>query len=180
MKKKDDPSISPVAEGAGVHLFKELASFRLNMLASHWSRLAAESNQREFELDPREWRILGMLGSYAPMSLQGLAREVNIDKSLASRAVSLMTERGLLQRESDETDGRGIQLSLTAKGKRLYRKVFPTAVQRNEDLLAVLSSEEREVFDRALDRLTAHACETLARAREQQHKKKRKPTSSPD
>ncbi len=176
MKKKDDPSISQVVEDEGVHLFKELASFRLNMLASHWSRLAAESNQQDFELDPREWRILGMLGSYAPMSLQGLAREVNIDKSLASRAVSLMTERGLLQRESDETDGRGIQLSLTAKGKRLYRKVFPTAVQRNEDLLAVLSPEEREVFDRALDRLTAHACETLARAREKQHKKKRKPT----
>ena len=155
--------------------FKELVSFRLNMLASHWSRLAAESNQRDFELDPREWRILGMLGAYAPMSLQGLAREVNIDKSLASKAVSLMTERGLLQRGSDESDGRGVQLSLTPKGKQLYRKVFPKAVKRNEELLSVLNKEERAVFDRALDLLTMHAHEALERDRATASKRKRKP-----
>lgn len=147
------------------HHFKELVSFRLNMLASHWSRLAAETLQRDFDLDPREWRILGMLGAYAPMSLQGLAREVNIDKSLASRAVSLMIDRGLLQRDSDESDGRGVQLSLTPQGKKLYRRVFPKAVQRNEELLSVLNAEERAVFDRALNLLTDHARQTLAKER---------------
>ncbi|OZI34726.1 MarR family transcriptional regulator [Bordetella genomosp. 10] len=146
--------------------FKELISFRLNILASTWSRLAAETNQREFGLDPREWRIVGMLGAYAPMSLQGLAREVNLDKSQASRTVSDMIERGLLQRDSDESDGRSVQLSLTAQGKALYRKVFPRAVRRNEELLSVLSDEERAVLDRALDVLTAHAQKTLAKSRE--------------
>ncbi|ANN77826.1 MarR family transcriptional regulator [Bordetella flabilis] len=146
--------------------FKELISFRLNMLASTWSRLAAESNQRDFGLDPREWRIVGMLGTHAPMSLQGLAREVNLDKSQASRTVSDMIERGLLQRESDESDGRGVQLSLTSQGKALYRKVFPRAVRRNEELLSVLSEEERAVLDRALDVLTTHAQKTLAKSRE--------------
>jgi DNA-binding MarR family transcriptional regulator len=146
--------------------FKELISFRLNILASTWSRLAAESNQREFGLDPREWRIVGMLGTHAPMSLQGLAREVNLDKSQASRTVSDMIERGLLQRESDESDGRGVQLSLTPQGRTLYRKVFPRAVRRNEELLSVLSDEERAVLDRALDVLTTHAQKTLAKSRE--------------
>lgn len=165
----DEPTQPPAAQH-----FKELASFRLNMLASHWSRLAAESNQRDFDLDPREWRILGLLGAGAPMSLQGLAREVNIDKSLASRAVSLMTDRGLLQRGSDELDGRGVQLSLTTKGKQLYRKVFPKAVKRNEELLSVLSAEERKVFDHALNVLTEHACTALARQRADSTPKKRK------
>lgn len=146
--------------------FKELISFRLNMLASTWSRLAAETNQRDFGLDPREWRIVGMLGTHAPMSLQGLAREVNLDKSQASRTVSEMIERGLLQRESDESDGRGVQLSLTAQGRALYRKVFPRAVKRNEELLSVLSEEERAVLDRALDVLTSHAQKTLAKSRQ--------------
>ena len=173
---KSDPKPSEAdQEFPTARNFKELVSFRLNMLASHWSRLAAESNQRDFELDPREWRILGMLGTNAPMSLQGLAREVNIDKSLASRAVSLMIDRGLLQRGSDEFDGRGVQLSLTTKGKQLYRKVFPKAVKRNEELLSVLGSEERAVFDRALDLLTAHAHEALARERANGAKRRRKP-----
>jgi len=107
-----------------------------------------------------------MLGTHAPMSLQGLAREVNLDKSQASRTVSEMIERGLLQRESDESDGRGVQLSLTAQGRALYRKVFPRAVKRNEELLSVLSEEERAVLDRALDVLTSHAQKTLAKSRQ--------------
>jgi DNA-binding MarR family transcriptional regulator len=155
----------PADAGMPARKFKELVSFRLNMLASTWSRLAAENNQRDFDLDPREWRIVGMLGSYAPMSLQGLAREVNLDKSQASRTVSDLIERGLLQRDSDETDGRGVQLRLTTQGRALYRKVFPRAVKRNEELLSVLTEEERAVLDRALNLLTTHAQGTLAQAR---------------
>ena len=76
-----------------------------------------------------------------------------------------MIERGLLQRDSHETDGRGVQLSLTPQGKALYRKVFPRAVKRNEELLSVLTAQERAVLDRVLDRLTAHAHKTLAQSR---------------
>lgn len=156
------PATTPVARH-----FKELVSYRLNMLASTWSRLAAESNERDFALDPREWRILGMLGAYAPMSLQGLAREVNVDKSQASRSVSALIERGLLQRDSDASDGRGVQLSLTRQGLQVYRKVFPRAVKRNEELLSVLSDDERAVLDRALGLLTEHAHLTLEKSRAQ-------------
>ena len=72
---------------------------------------------------------------------------------------------GLLQRGSDQTDGRGIQLRLTSQGKALYRRVFPRAVKRNEELLSVLNDAERAVLDRALDLLTEHAQTTLAQAR---------------
>ncbi|ARP94904.1 MarR family winged helix-turn-helix transcriptional regulator [Bordetella genomosp. 13] len=167
MPSSVSPATDPASPGKPeARHFKELVSFRMNMLASTWSRLAAESNERDFQLDAREWRIIGMLGTQAPMSLQGLAREVNVDKSQASRSVSALIERGLLQRDSDATDGRGVQLSLTRQGLQLYRKVFPKAVKRNEELLSVLSAEERAVFDRALDLLTAHAQATLARSRE--------------
>ena len=161
----DTSSIADAAAPQGARHFKELVSFRLNMLANTWSRLAAEANERDFSLDPREWRIVGMLGAYAPMSLQGLAREVNVDKSQASRTVSGLIERGLLQRESDASDGRGVQLSLTRAGMQVYRKVFPRAVKRNQELLSVLSDAERAVLDRALDLLTDHAHATLAKAR---------------
>jgi len=160
------PACEPSGKPVGARHFKELVSFRLNMLASTWSRLAEESNERDFALDPREWRILGMLGAYAPMSLQGLAREVNVDKSQASRSVSALIERDLLKRDSDVSDGRGVQLSLTPKGRQLYRKVFPKAVRRNEDLLAVLAPEERAVLERVLDVLIGHAQDTLGKSRQ--------------
>ncbi|MEH3086908.1 MAG: MarR family transcriptional regulator [Xylophilus ampelinus] len=170
------PPAGPGPAPAARH-FKELVSFRLNMLASAWSRLAAESNARDFGLDPREWRILGMLGASAPMSLQGLAREINVDKSQASRAVSALAGRGLLHRGADESDGRGVQLSLTREGRALYRKVFPRAARRNEELLSVLDAQERAVLESALDRLTAHAHATLARARAQAERKAARKTA---
>jgi DNA-binding MarR family transcriptional regulator len=149
---------------------KELFSFRLNVLAHLSSKIAALVNDQEFGLDSREWRIIGLLGAFSPFSLQTLAREVNVDKSQASRIVSGLIERGLLQRGADENDGRGVQLSLTTQGKTLYRKVFPKAVKRNEAVLSVLSPNDRECLERALTLLTARAGELLADARQKNRK----------
>lgn len=145
---------------------KELFSFRLNVLAHRSSKIAALVNEQEFELDSREWRIIGLLGAFSPLSLQALAREVDVDKSQASRIVSGLIQRELLNRETDENDGRGVQLSLTAQGKTVYRKVFPKAIQRNESLLSVLSKEDRQSLERILTQLTERAGEMLEQARE--------------
>ena len=150
---------------------KELFSFRLNMLAYMSSKIAALINEREFELDSREWRIIGLLGAFSPFSLQALAREVNVDKSQASRIVSSLIQRGILQRGADETDGRGVQLSLSPAGRAIYRKVFPKAVKRNEALLSVLSDEDRMCLERILTQLTDRAGVLLDEARLKTSKK---------
>jgi DNA-binding MarR family transcriptional regulator len=150
---------------------KELFSFRLNVLAHMSSKIAALVNEREFELDSREWRIIGLLGAFSPFSLQALAREVNVDKSQASRIVSSLIQRGLLLRGADENDGRGVQLSLTPQGKTLYRKIFPKAVKRNEALLSVLSEDDRQCLERILEQLTDRAGELLGEARLKARKK---------
>jgi len=150
---------------------KELFSFRLNVLAHISSKIAALVNEQEFDIDSREWRMIGLLGAFSPFSLQALAREVNVDKSQASRIVSSLIQRGLLQRGADENDGRGIQLSLSAQGKAIYRKVFPKAVKRNEALLAVLSEEDRQCLERIMTQLTDRAGELLLDARQKGGKK---------
>jgi DNA-binding MarR family transcriptional regulator len=150
---------------------KELFSFRLNMLAHMSSKIAALINEREFELDSREWRIIGLLGAFSPFSLQALAREVNVDKSQASRIVAGLIQRGILQRGADETDGRGVQLSLSPAGRVIYRKVFPKAVKRNEALLSVLSDEDRMCLERILTQLTDRAGVLLDEARLKTSKK---------
>ncbi len=136
---------------------KELFSYRLNRLAFVSSRMAAKTNESLYELGSRDWRIIGLLGAFAPLSLNALAHEANIDKSQASRSVGELIERGYVKRGADELDGRGVKLDLTPSGRALYRKVFPRAVERNEKMLSVLTEEEREVLERAIDKLTVHA-----------------------
>jgi DNA-binding MarR family transcriptional regulator len=135
---------------------KALFSYRLNRLAFVSSRLAAAVNESRYEMGPRDWRIIALLAAEAPMSLNTLARESNIDKGQASRTVADLIERKLIKRSADEQDGRGISLDLTAAGRNLYKKVFPAAVERNESLLSILSANERRVLESALDKLTAH------------------------
>ncbi|GGX34138.1 MarR family transcriptional regulator [Pigmentiphaga litoralis] len=135
---------------------KELFSYRLNRLAHVSSRMAARANESQYDLGSRDWRIIGLLGAFAPMSLNALAHEANIDKSQASRSVGELIDRGYIKRGADESDGRGVRLDLTTQGRALYRKVFPKAVDRNERILEILSPEERDVLERAIDKLTDH------------------------
>ena len=136
---------------------KTLFSYRLNVLANLSSRIAVAINEREHDLSMRDWRIVALLGAFAPLSLNQLAREANLDKSQASRSVAELIERGLLSRAVDRLDGRGIKLGLTALGRGLYRRVFPQAVARNELLLAALTAAERRALQRILDKLTERA-----------------------
>ncbi|VCU72523.1 transcriptional repressor MprA [Pigmentiphaga humi] len=140
---------------------KELFSYRLNRLAFVSSRIAARVNETQYELGSRDWRIIGLLGAFAPLSLNALAHEANIDKSQASRSVGELIERGYVKRGADESDGRGVRLDLTPQGRALYRKVFPKAVERNDRMLSILTEEERDVLERALDKLTDHTIALL-------------------
>ena len=98
---------------------KELFSYRLNRLAYVSSRIAAGLNESRYGVGPREWRILALLGAAPDMSLNALASEANIDKSQASRTVSDLIERGLIERSADALDARGVSLDLTRAGKKL-------------------------------------------------------------
>lgn len=143
---------------------KELFSYRLNRLAEVSSLIGAQANQTRYELGARDWRIIGLLGAFAPMSLNALAQEAGVDKSQASRSVSDLIARGYIKRDVDAADGRGVSLTLSREGRALYRRVFPKAVERNESMLAVLSAQERDVLERALDKLSTHAADLLADA----------------
>lgn len=146
--------------------FKDLLTYRLNVLANLSSKIATHLNQVEFQLAPREWRIIGFLGQLEKVSLQRLAIEVDVDKSQASRMVSSLIERGYLKRVIDAKDARGILLFLTAKGLATFERAFPSAIDRNEALLKVLTLQERIVFERCLDKLTLHARAQLEQMRE--------------
>jgi DNA-binding MarR family transcriptional regulator len=145
----------------------ELFSYRLNRLAFVSSRIAAGINESRFGVGPREWRIIALLGASAPMSLNALARASNIDKSQVSRTLTDLTARNLIKRSADEQDARGVSLDLTAAGRTLYKKVFPTAVARNDAMLSVLSPDERDMMEAMLDKLTAHALEVLTNLKDE-------------
>ena len=147
---------------------KSLISYRLHVLANLSARWAGARYRRRFGLKLLEWRALALLGGYAPLSLNGLARGAGLEKSYASRTVAALVRRGLIASGPDERDGRGKRLALTAKGRRLYRRVFRDALARHQAWLSVLTRMERRSLMGMLARLTerARALEALEGRRE--------------
>src|SRR5262245_46915602 len=105
----------PTPRGSGVAALptiKDLVSYRLHTVANLLSRGAAMRYRREFGVSLWEWRTIALLGAEAPQSLNALARAAGLDKSQMSRVVAGLIERGIVSRDADERDGRGVQLSL--------------------------------------------------------------------
>jgi DNA-binding MarR family transcriptional regulator len=140
-------------------------SHHLHQLASLWSMSATLRYERKFKVSLLEWRAIGMLGGFAPLSLKELARRAGLDKSYASRTISGLIERGWVISERDNNDGRGVMLRLSKSGDELYRRILPDAVSRNERMLSTLTREQRAQLSELLALLNVSARKLLEEER---------------
>jgi DNA-binding MarR family transcriptional regulator len=146
-------------------IITDLLSSRLHTLAALSAASATLRVERKFSLTLLEWRSLGHLAGFAPLSLKDLAHRAGMDKSYASRTVAGLIDRGLVASERNDADARGVMLSLTKKGLSLYDKVFADAESRNERLLRLFSPEDRKQLITSLDALTESARQVLSEER---------------
>ena len=137
---------------------RDLLSYRVHVVANLLSRGAELRYRREFGVSLWEWRTIALLGaSDEPLSLGHLARAAGIDKSQMSRVVSGLARRRAVLRSTDPGDGRGIRLSLSASGKRLYEGLIRAAGERDAVFRNCLSKGEKEAFERVLAKLAGRA-----------------------
>jgi DNA-binding MarR family transcriptional regulator len=152
------PGNSKAKDAAGgPATIRELLSFKLHVVANLLSRGAALRYKREFGVSLMEWRTLALLGGGDPLSLNELAKLAGLDKSQMSRVVAGLTERGLILRAVDSEDARGVRLSLTAGGRKVYAGLIHAANERNDAFLAALDAKERQILEGVLDKLAGAA-----------------------
>jgi DNA-binding MarR family transcriptional regulator len=145
-------------------VIRDLLSYRLHTVANLLSRGAELRYRREFGVSLWEWRTVALLGAVTePLSLNHLAHAAGIHKSQMSRVVSGLTKRKLVLRAASSTDGRGVQLTLSKEGRRLYQGLISAASERDETFNSCLSKNEKEVFDRCLVKLAGQARAVIQR-----------------
>ena len=142
-------------KGARLDLFK-FVPFRLNRLAAEVSGALAVEYQERHGLDIPAWRVLATLGFRKdPCSAQYVAECTRTHKSTISRAVTALLQRGFIERVENENDRREFRLRLTRKGRTLYEELFPRLLQREQEILACFSAQERRDFAVLLGKLEA-------------------------
>lgn len=151
----DDVGSARTSDVAHVVTIKELLSYRISRVANAMSRSAALRYRREFGVSLSEWRIIALLGSDAPLTVNRLARLAALDKAQMSRTVASLSDRGLIFRRLGP--GRTTVLTLTDNGLRLYDGLITAANERDRAFLACLTATERRALDSALEKLGSFA-----------------------
>ena len=131
--------------------------YRLSVLAQLVSESLHDLYARPFGLSVTEWRVMAVLGRFAPLTASEVGLRAVMDKVAISRAVAGLMRRGLVERATDRADRRRASLKLSARGRAMHARIVPLALAYEERLYRALSDEERRQFDRLSDRLFAHA-----------------------
>jgi DNA-binding MarR family transcriptional regulator len=99
--------------------------------------------RNEFGLTVPEWRVLATLNALASATATEIGRDSAMHKTKVSRAVASLQQRRWVARETDAADRRIEHLSLTSGGKTAFRRLAPTMLAFEEQLLARLTPAER-------------------------------------
>lgn len=149
-------SLAAEEEGsAGGFALARFLPYRLSVVTNKVSRAFARRYSEEFGLSIPEWRVLAVLGAFAPLSSNGICERTAMDKAKVSRAVSLLVGKGLVERAPEPADRRLVRLRHSTAGARVYRAIVPRAQALEAEITADLTAEERALLERLLAKLEA-------------------------
>jgi DNA-binding MarR family transcriptional regulator len=136
---------------------KKHTATRISVFANRMSRAASRFYRERYGIGIVEWRVLLYLGYAGETSANNICRETDLDKGAASRSLNVLEDMGVIRIGADSADNRRRNVVLTAKGRSLHDRIVPAVLERQRNLLAVLSPAEVEKFMEMLGRLQARA-----------------------
>lgn len=133
----------------------DFLNVRIVRLASKMQRLMLRHALREAELPILEWRILFSVASDRSTHLGAIIQRGGMDRAHASRAVSSLAAKNLINRDLDPFDNRRRLLTLTPAGEIMFKRVWAAASDLNAGLLKAFEPDElaqlKVLLDRAQD-----------------------------
>lgn len=102
----------------------------------------------------QQWRVIRILGESGPLDATELSKRCVILMPSLTRIIRTLTDRKLITRSSDRSDGRRIALAVTPKARTMIISMLP-------DIESVYAALELEFGQARLER-TLDVLETLA------------------
>lgn len=125
----------------------------LTFIANKLSSGSSQTYREHFNIGIVEWRVLSMLAVESHIPAQRICQVIGLDKSAVSKSVKVLQNNGYIKSEVDANDARRQTLNLTTKGLQLHDEIFKVAKEREQRLLEVLTTKEKELFINILNRL---------------------------
>jgi DNA-binding MarR family transcriptional regulator len=130
-------------------------SFLVSQVGAHAAASFGE-RLRKVKLKPYHAGILRMLGANAGITQRALSNLLGIFPSQTVRFLDQLESRQLIERSQLPEDRRSYRLRLTAKGAKALAEIGMLTQELEKDLLANLTSAERDQLRALLERVVAH------------------------
>lgn len=107
---------------------------------------------------------LDMLARFGPITMNELASHLYLDKSTASRVVSTLERKGLLNRLQHPDDRRAVHLTISEAGQEKHDRIAEDIQEREKRLIADFSPEVRQSMIELISRLAKAAADRVETA----------------
>ncbi|SCK30009.1 DNA-binding transcriptional regulator, MarR family [Variovorax sp. HW608] len=125
----------------------------LTLIASNLSGGASSAYLSLYAIGIETWRVMVMLANEGRVTAQRIVQLLDADKGAISRTLKTMQERGLVEFEPDESDGRLRHFVFTPEGRQLHDRIIRLALLRETAAISVLSDKEVETLRDLLRRV---------------------------
>jgi DNA-binding MarR family transcriptional regulator len=133
----------------------QLPSWLLTQSAAHAQRVVSEScaagGARGYH-----FRLRATLVEFGPASQAALGRRSSIDRSDVVAALNELEADGYVRRSPDPADGRRNVITITAAGKRQYKRLTNLVGKAQDEIFAPLSATDRSRLTTILGKLLAY------------------------
>jgi DNA-binding MarR family transcriptional regulator len=135
--------------------------YRMAVVAREMSAALAQKYAHSFGISIPEWRVMAHLAEVNVCSSGEICARTAMDKAKVNRAVTRLVASGLVLAETSKNDRRLNVLVLSGKGRGIYRRIAPIALEVEAAVTQSLTAPERSALLKILGKLqttlNAHA-----------------------
>ena len=133
-----------------------LRSIRLLAECYHTFAHISSTHIRTLNLTPPQFDIIATLGNTEGMTFKELGEKTLITKGTLTGVVDRLAAKGLVCRNSHDSDRRSTIVRLTEKGEREFHRVFPPHVAYCKQAFLEYGDEDFGALERELTKLKQH------------------------
>ncbi|WP_338781350.1 MarR family transcriptional regulator [Metabacillus sp. FJAT-52054] len=110
-----------------------------------------------FGLNPTEFGVLELLYHKGDQPLQQIGGKILLASGSITYVVDKLEQKGFLARKACDKDRRVTYAHITDEGKALIEDIFPSHQQKIDDIIGILSEEEKAQAIEMMKRIGFHA-----------------------
>lgn len=108
-------------------------------------------NYPGFYLSPQQSYVLAVIQRWDNISPGEVAKELRLEKSHLTKIVNSLIQMGAVEKRIDDMDRRRLVLTLTEKGRQVFKELDKLGVDSYVELMELVPEKEREEVVRATE-----------------------------